>query len=617
MTLLETLQNTIREQEKNQNDEYNSIMELRLQERVNKGYAISNVSVYISFYESTPNNWCPPLIPTLKYIDTVKIQNNNNNSRFREGTQIILSHGNDYKFKLDVVKDGVKEFILQSNQFEVGKNYIDFLNYPRNNWEINIENQTTTTKLLNATYTVLTYSPDYCNHLENLFNGNFINQYSEIDETVLSKIQSNDSQREAIRKALSTSYFHLIQGPPGTGKTYTIAKLVNILVASGKKVFVTGPTHTSINNCLNAVSADLHNKSKIVKVGEKYQADEIADNQNVSFVKNFKYSSYLNNDAFSKEGIVVGATPFALCYPASKKLEGWDFDYVIVDEAAQMNIPLALSAIMRGRKIVFVGDHKQLDPIVQISQGKNKSELFSDSIFRKFTDLYPNDVTLLKESYRLNEELIRIPNELSYEGKLISRHPTEKEYENFHCDFEPEIINHPSNELLVLHHTFDSLGRSPFEAKLVANIVADLIANNVKVEDIGIISPYRAQIREIRNALVEQNVVDVEDIDNVFVDTVERMQGQEKAYILFSMSNSNPEETCDRLEFFYSPNRLNVAITRAYTKLIVIANEKVFDFCQQIVSKDDMNKQNAEIFLRYKHLATKIYLSEEQILEEW
>lgn len=617
MTLLETLYNTIEEQEKNQNDEYHSIMGLRLQERVNKGYAISNVSVQISFYENTPNNWCSPQIFPLKYIDTVKIQNNNNNSRFREGTQVILSYGDEYSFKLDVVKDGVKEFILQSNQFEVGKNYIDFENYPRDNWEINIENQTITTKLLNATYTVLTNCPDYCNHLERLFSGKFLNEYSKIEESILSTISGNDSQREAIKNALAASYFHLIQGPPGTGKTYTIAKLVNILVASGKKVFVTGPTHTSINNCLNAVSADLHDKSKIVKVGEKYQADEIADNQHVSFVKNFKFQTYSSNDAFSKEGIVVGATPFALCYPASKKLENWIFDYVIIDEAAQMNIPLALSAIMRGKKIIFVGDHKQLDPIIQISQGRNKSELFSDSIFRKFTDLYSNDITLLNESYRLNDELIRIPNELSYEGKLISRHPTEKEFEKFHCNLEPKIVNHPSNELLVLHHTFDSLGRSPFEAKLVSNIVSDLLNNNVKIEDIGIISPYRAQIREIRSALVEQNVVDLKDIDDVFVDTVERMQGQEKAYILFSMSNSNPEETCDRLEFFYSPNRLNVAITRAYKKLIVIANEKVFEFCQQMVSRDEINKNNAEIFLRYKELATKLYLSDEQIVEEW
>ena len=96
----------------------------------------------------------------------------------------------------------------------------------------------------------------------------------------------------------------------------------------------------------------------------------------------------------------------------------------------------------------------------------------------------------------------------------------------------------------------------------------------------AIITPYRAQVREVKRALVNYNVVVEDELDLIFVDTIERMQGQEKDYVIFTFANSNPSEVEDRLEFFYSPNRLNVAITRARTKCIVLANEKVFHLCE-------------------------------------
>ena len=175
-------------------------------------------------------------------------------------------------------------------------------------------------------------------------------------------------------------------------------------------------------------------------------------------------------------------------------------------------------------------------------------------------------------------------------------------------------MNDPSNEILYLHHEFDALGRSPFESGLSADIVADLVDNGVSLEDIAVITPYRAQVREVKKALVKKGVIDEDSLDDVFVDTIERMQGQEKDYVIFTLANSNPSEVEDRLEFFYSPNRLNVAITRAKTKCIVIANEKVFQICRDSRQTGAVGL-GQKAFWDYYNLATKQYA--EAADEEW
>ena len=362
---------------------------------------------------------------------------------------------------------------------------------------------------------------------------------------------------------------------------------------SGKKVFVTAPTHTAINNCLNAIANELKDKRFVVKVGERHQADEIVGNPHVTRKKTLKLYEYKQNPEFSQEGVAVGATPFALCSPASKKMEGWIFDYVIVDEAAQMSIPLALPAIMHGHRIIFVGDHQQLDPIVPSGTG---NRFFDCSIFKRLADLYPQDITLLDESYRLNDSLIRIPNRLFYDNRISAAHELARPYVSFDCAAAPQIVNH--------------------EANLTADIVRDLLRNGVPMEEIGVMSPYRAQIREIRRALLEK--VGMEAAQTLFVDTVERMQGQERDYIIYSMSNSNPAEIEDHLDFFYSPNRLNVALTRARVKCVVIANEKIFTFCDELLQDKTAPaalRRGAEVFREYFALATRLEVAVTD--EEW
>lgn len=227
--------------------------------------------------------------------------------------------------------------------------------------------------------------------------------------------------------------------------------------------------------------------------------------------------------------------------------------------------------------------------------------------------MYPSEINLLNTSYRLNETLIKIPNSLFYENRLHSDSTTNIDDTKYQCTYHSQVLNNDSH-ILLQHNVFDSMGRSPHEAKLVSELVSDLIKNGVHLKDIGIMSPYRAQVREIKKEIKK---IIPESIFNqlklLFVDTVDSMQGQERNYIIYSMANSHPLESMRRLDFFYSPNRLNVAITRAIKKCIVIANYKVFDIIDEELKdhKDYQDiKSSLDIFKRFNSLSTKIEINE-------
>ena len=127
-------------------------------------------------------------------------------------------------------------------------------------------------------------------------------------------------------------------------------------------------------------------------------------------------------------------------------------------------------------------------------------------------------------------------------------------------------------------------------------------------------SPYRAQVREIKKEVKKVLPKSIsKPFDILLVDTVDGMQGQERNYIIYSLANSHPLESMRRLDFFYSPNRLNVAITRAIKKCFVIANYKVFDIIDDELKDHEEYqeiKDSLDVFKRYKALVSKVELNQ-------
>lgn len=611
MSVLSEFRQAIAIQQRKENESYEEQIRLPLDERVAKGITMTNLRIIFDFYEYAPNGWCPSLNPSQKFIRSAQVFCQNNISKFREGGKVVLSNGS-HSFPMEIIEDTIENFIIAPNEYDVKYCYLEFENYNSNNWEINIVKTDLTLKLLTATAGNLESDIVRLNKIEKLLGG-------ALENNIISSFRYsrlNGSQNKAIEKAINSENFHLIQGPPGTGKTKTIAHIAKILVDSGKRVFVTGPTHTAINNCLNAISTELKDASKLVKIGEKYQAAEILGNEYITRKVRLTLNTYLYSNDFSKNGIVIGGTAFGMCYPASKRLDKWEFDVALIDEAAQMSIPLAVSVMSKTDKFIFVGDHKQLDPIIPSGTGLS---MFSESIFSLLVRLYPKDKSLLTISYRLNEKLIRIPNSLFYNDELSSDSSLRVLNENIVSESFSEVFNHQDPKILYLHKEFDSQGRSPYEARIVSELVSDLLDNGVELKDIGILTPYRAQVREIKKALNDKiGGIDSEETEALIIDTVDRIQGQERDYIIYSMSNSHPLESKRRLDFFYSPNRLNVAITRAIKKCIVIANYKVFDIIdEELTELPNFSelKPLLEIFKEYFKLSTKI--EEEAVEDNW
>ena len=371
------------------------------------------------------------------------------------------------------------------------------------------------------------------------------------------------SQQEAFVAAMAADPVTLVQGPPGTGKTYVLARIVAALAAAGLRVLVGAHTHRAVNNALRMVAiADA--SLSVIKAGKASGADDLKGTR-VGVAP-----SVSRLPAGRDPRRVVGATLFGL----KAAWEADAFDVVVLDEAAQIPIAFASCALLAATRYILVGDHRQLGPIVQ---GQHADALAARSLFEHLATTYPP--LLLRTTYRMNAGLNDFPSRVFYDGRLAPearaanarfRHVAGGPYDEI---FDPE---RPAVLALVSHEGFRT--RCPAEASVVAGIVLDRIVRQCgNPDDIAVVSPYRAQLRLIRT-LVRRGL-DAAGITGPLpvIDTVERIQGQEREMVVVSLVASDPDHLAgDAAAFFYSGNRLNVTMTRARTKLIVVASPLAF-----------------------------------------
>ncbi len=365
----------------------------------------------------------------------------------------------------------------------------------------------------------------------------------------------NDSQVESVAMSYATDLLHLIQGPPGTGKTLMLAHLARLLVQDGRRVFVTALTHRAIHNALNKIP-QVDEGIPVCKIGEGRHTDDLkVPNHNT-----FSDSRFGEINC----GYVIGATPFAL---QSKRLANVEFDVVLFDEASQITLPLAIMGMLAGSKYIFIGDENQLPPVTVFSESESKQT----SIFGYLAGR--GNETMLNVTYRLNDILTDWPSRTFYHNELkpsqdaaARRLVLSPEATPWDFVLDPGL---PAVFLDLCHK--NSTVRSLLEAETVVELVLSLLMRDVSPEDIGVVVPYRAQSRLIRS-LLRRQVMDEEVIRKLVVDTVERMQGQEREVILVSFATASPKFAAQMAAFLFKPQRLNVAVTRPRTKLILVGS---------------------------------------------
>lgn len=399
-------------------------------------------------------------------------------------------------------------------------------------------------------------------------------------------IELNNAQLDAFsRLELANNYF-LIQGPPGTGKSFLLAAHLIDCIMNKKKVVVVAPTHMAVNNLLMKI-VELYSKiidleelkwliekALILKCGQSHNAKNLTFSVGDTTIK-IQNRQYLNvpflndwdeqwkdssgNKIEAPFGCVIGMTPYAL---QSRRAKGLEFDELIIDEAGQMTIPIAWMALVDYKKILLAGDHKQLPPI--ISQDLQSEEL-KHSIFEHL--IRPYNSLMLNVSFRMNDEICNLVSDLFYEGKLKSFNPGRR----LKLSMSEPLY---SSEKPVVFVNCEEYGKqfSHREAEKAIEIVVNYINNGIKAEDIAVLAPFRAQCALIRKLLMKYLTKEIRD--NIVVDTVDRMQGQEREIIIYSFTSGDVEYMKQMSDFLYNPNKLNVAFSRAKNKLIILGNTK-------------------------------------------
>jgi len=367
----------------------------------------------------------------------------------------------------------------------------------------------------------------------------------------------NARQAEAVALAFSADQIACIQGPPGTGKSSVLALIARLMVDRGERVLVTSHTHMAINNALNKIHRE---GAPAVKIGLPTQRKGLDDA--LACLPNFAAWEDRPTD-----GYVIGATPFATC---TSRLEHCEFDTVIFDEASQVTVPLALMAMRKGRRFVFIGDQCQLPPVMLSRSVLDKDSM---SVFAALTSRHAEHSVMLEETYRMNRWLTSWPsltyyrNELRAAGDNVDRRLTLTQVPSPH----EGVFDRDAPGVFIPTREPAARTQNLRDAEMVSDLCATAIAGGLPPHEIGIVTPYRAQGRAVRNLLHQRLGRPV--ARQVIADTVERMQGQERELVILSLATGDRTFLQAVAEFFFQPQRLNVSITRAKSKLIVIGPE--------------------------------------------
>ncbi|WP_456342943.1 IGHMBP2 family helicase [Thermovibrio sp.] len=257
----------------------------------------------------------------------------------------------------------------------------------------------------------------------------------------------------------------------------------------------------------------------------------------------------------------------------SELLEGFHFDVAVIDEGSQQVEPSTLIPIMRADKFYIAGDHKQLPPTVVSEEAKELER----TLFERLIEEHGELSTMLTVQYRMNEKIMDFPSRHFYGGKLVAAPEVKghtladlgvKEPEKFKEVLDPREPLAFLDTSKINAYEFQPKGSTSYEnyeeAKLAVELAHLLHRMGLDKRDIGIITPYAAQVKLIKQLLIEKEL-------KVEVNSVDGFQGREKETIIISFVRSNDE---GEIGFLKDLRRLNVAITRPRRKLIAIGNSK-------------------------------------------
>ncbi|SCU76043.1 conserved hypothetical protein [Cupriavidus necator] len=353
-----------------------------------------------------------------------------------------------------------------------------------------------------------------------------------------------------------------LQGPPGAGKTYTGSRVIVALLKAGKRVGVSSNSHHAINNLLRGVE-DAAKEEGIQFSGVKKSDAEKEE----TLIGGEFITDVFKNEQVSGSGCQLLA---GTAWVFSREEFEQELDYLFVDEAGQVSLANVVGIGTAAKNIVLLGDQMQLGQPTQGVHPGSSGESVLNYLLGGLSTIPPSQGIFLNKTFRMHPDICSFISDAIYDGRLTSHERTVEQGLFFHGE-TPRFLARSGLRFLPVHHDGNAQD-SVEEAEAVRNLYVSLLGQHFQAEpgrlkpltptDILVVSPYNMQVNLLRQYLpVEARV-----------GTVDKFQGQEAQVVIISMATSNGDYLPRDIEFLFSKNRLNVAISRAKSLALLVAS---------------------------------------------
>lgn len=425
----------------------------------------------------------------------------------------------------------------------------------------------------------------------------------------------NSSQNEALSRVLSANDLAIVHGPPGTGKTTTLIQAIVYTLKTENQLLVCAPSNAAVDLLVEKLAEEnvgvirighparvndevlsktldanitKHKQYKELKLlrksaeeyqklGRKYKRNfGSAEREQRRFLfaeaKKFRaeanqLSGYIKDDILDKTS-VIATTLVGVSNPALRKKH---FTTVFIDEAAQGMEPAAWLPILKSERVIFAGDHCQLPPTIKSYEAAKEGleiTLFEKAISRNSADV------MLTEQYRMHQQIMNFPSQHFYKNSLIANEEV-RDWTLFPDDPPIEFIDTAGCGFFEETNPESKSAMNREEINLLFKHLATYLEgiktiNRLdEIQGIGIISPYKAQVTLMQESFITSILLDEITSQKIAINTIDSFQGQERDIIYISMVRSNEK---GEIGFLKDTRRMNVAMTRARKKLVIIGD---------------------------------------------